>query len=239
MAERDRRAARFRRHGWKLPLAIGIAALVVAVLLGLMITFGSADLVVAVDEAWAALMVSVRGPVGDAFSYFMNFIGGGRFGVFAVPVGTAVALLIVRRPWAAGYFIVCSAATAGVVQLLKNALARDRPDDMIVTSDFGSFPSGHAANAATIAVAFAVIFPRVWVWVLGAVYAVLMALSRTYLGAHWLSDTIGGLLIGAGVALVLWAALAIPLERERLERLEHVSARNAASAQTNVTPPGR
>ena len=150
---------------------------------------------------------------------------------------TAVALLIVRRPWAAGYFIVASAASAGAVQLLKNIFDRARPDDMIVASDFGSFPSGHAANAATIAVAFGVIFPRVWVWVLGAVYTVLMAISRTYLGAHWLSDTIGGMLVGAGVAFVLWAALAGPLERERLARLEGISARNAAHAQARATPP--
>ena len=40
---------------------------------------------VAVDEAWAAVMVSIRGPVGDASSYFLNFIGGGRFAVFVVP----------------------------------------------------------------------------------------------------------------------------------------------------------
>jgi membrane-associated phospholipid phosphatase len=43
-----------------------------------------------------------------------------------------------------------------------------------------------------------------------------MALSRTYLGAHWVTDTIGGALVGGGVALLLWAALAYPLERERL-----------------------
>jgi undecaprenyl-diphosphatase len=108
---------------------------------------------------------------------------------------------------------------------------------MIVTSDFGSFPSGHVANAATIAVALGVIVPRVWVWVLGAVYTVLMAISRTYLGAHWLSDTIGGLLVGAGVALVLWAVFAARLERERLARLAWVSARNAEAAQAHVTPP--
>ncbi|GAA1804849.1 phosphatase PAP2 family protein [Agromyces neolithicus] len=239
MTERDDRATQFRRHGWRGPLAIGIASLVAAVLLGLAITYGSAGLIVAVDEAWAAVMVSVRGPAGDVFAYFMNFIGGGRVAVFLVPVGTAVALLVARRPWAAGYFIVGSAASAGVVQLLKNSFDRARPDDMIVASDFGSFPSGHVANAATIAVAFGVIFPRVWVWVLGAVYTVLMALSRTYLGAHWLSDTIGGALVGAGVALVLWAAFAVPLERERHARTERVSARKNAHAQPRATPPVR
>ncbi|MCD2442943.1 phosphatase PAP2 family protein [Agromyces sp. SYSU K20354] len=237
MAERDDRAAWYRRHEWRMPLAIGSAALVAAVLLGAAITFGQAGIVLAVDEWWAAVMLGVRGPVGDTTSYFMNFIGGGRFAVFAVPVTTAVVLLIVRRPWAAGYFIVGSAASAGVVQLLKNTFDRGRPEDMIVASDFGSFPSGHAANAATIAVVFGVLFPHVWVWVLGAVYAVLMALSRTYLGAHWLSDTVGGMLVGAGVALVLWAAFARPLESERLARLERVSDRSESRAQAKVSPP--
>jgi undecaprenyl-diphosphatase len=156
-----------------------------------------------------------------------------------VPIGTAIALLIIRRPWAAGYFVAASAVSAGIVQLLKELFGRARPADIIVASDYGSFPSGHVANAATIAVAFGVIFPHLWVWVLGAVYTGLMAASRTYLGAHWLSDTIGGLLVGAGVALLLAAVMAVPLERERLARLERVSARNAARAQAYVTPPER
>jgi undecaprenyl-diphosphatase len=43
-----------------------------------------------------------------------------------------------------------------------------------------------------------------------------MAVSRTYLGAHWLSDTIGGILLGAGVAVIVWAPLAYKLAEEGL-----------------------
>ena len=46
-------------------------------------------------------------------------------------------------------------------------------------SDFG-LPSGHTANAAAIAVTFGVLIPRVWVWVAGSAYVVLMAWSRTF-----------------------------------------------------------
>jgi undecaprenyl-diphosphatase len=57
-------------------------------------------------------------------------------------------------------------------------------------------------------VVLGILFPRVWVWCVGAAWAVLMAVSRTYLGAHWLSDTLGGLLLGAAIAVIVWAPLA-------------------------------
>ena len=93
-------------------------------------------------------------------------------------------------------------------------MARPRPEDILVTSDFGSFPSGHSANAATIAVTLGIIFARTWVWVAGSIYTLLMMLSRTYLGAHWISDTIGGLLIGAAVGVIVWAPFAYKLRAE-------------------------
>ncbi|MFF2272312.1 phosphatase PAP2 family protein [Agromyces sp. NPDC058136] len=219
------------------PLVGGLVAVVTAMLLGFLIMVRNDGLPFEVDEEWAEDVLTWRGPLGDVFSYFMNALGGGIMAVFVIPVGAAIVLLVMRRPWAALYFVLASALSAGVVQLLKSFFGRARPEDMLVVSDYGSFPSGHVANAATIAVAVGVIVPRVWVWVLGAAYTVLMAVSRTYLGAHWFSDTVGGALVGAGVALVLWAFLAVPLERERLARIARLSARNAALAQAHITPP--
>jgi hypothetical protein len=61
---------------------------------------------------------------------------------------------------------------------------------------------------------------------------VLMMLSRTYLGAHWISDTIGGVLVGAGIAVIIWAPFANKLYREH--RMPHppiwVHARHASQA---------
>ena len=84
--------------------------------------------------------------------------------------------------------------------------------------DTGSFPSGHVANAATMAAVLCIVFWRTWVWIAGVVYTILMMLSRTYLGVHWLTDTIGGLLVGVAIAVIVWAPLADPLRREA-ERL--------------------
>ncbi|MET0974870.1 MAG: phosphatase PAP2 family protein [Leifsonia sp.] len=207
------RASWFGRH---IPLVSGAAFLIVAVLLGVVLVVRQQALLLGLDEEWAEEMVEIRGPVGNALALFFNYAGGTVIGALVIPLLTVVALLIARRRWAAFYFAVASAASAIAVQLLKQLFGRARPADMLVVSDYGSFPSGHVANAATVAVALGVIFPVVWVWTAGAVWTVLMAVSRTYLGAHWFTDTVGGFLVGAGMALVLWAPFAERLERERL-----------------------
>ncbi|MFD4959162.1 phosphatase PAP2 family protein [Microbacterium sp. NPDC058389] len=168
-----------------------------------------------IDEWWNALVAEWWHPALVGFSRVMNWLGGGWVGVLAVPIGGAIGLVLVRRPWAAAYFLAAEAVSAGLVQVLKHAFGRVRPEDILVVSDYGSYPSGHVANAATIAVAAFLIFPRLWVAVVGAAWVVLMAFSRTYLHAHWLSDTVGGALIGAGAALLVAAAFAVPMTRER------------------------
>ena len=73
----------------------------------------------------------------------------------------------------------------------------------------------HTANAATIATIAVVLFPRIWVAVIGAAWIFAMAFSRTQVHAHWLSDTVGGTLAGIGAALVVAGAFTVVLERER------------------------
>ena len=212
-AEPERRASWFGRH---IPLVSGASFLIVAVLLGVLIVVREQTLLLGLDEEWAEEMTEIRGPVGDALALFFNYAGGTLIGALIIPLATVIALLAARRRWAALYFAIASSASAIAVQILKQLFGRARPEDMLVASDFGSFPSGHVANAATIAVAFGVIFPFVWVWIAGAAWTILMAISRTYLGAHWFTDTVGGFLVGAGMALVVWGPFARKLEQERL-----------------------
>ena len=194
-------------------LIAGSSLVVLSCLLGWWI-FSRGDQPFAVDTAWNALVGEWWRPVITGFSHVMDFVGGGWFGVLLVPIAAAIALILLRRPWAAAYFLAAEAVSAAGVQVLKHLFGRVRPEDILVLSDYGSYPSGHVANAATIAVAATVIFPRLWVGIVGAAWVLLMAFSRTYLHAHWLSDTLGGAMIGAGAALLVAAAFALPMARE-------------------------
>lgn len=187
-------------------LVLGLGGLIV--LRGLETPFGF-------DTEWMDEILERRGPVLELPSLLFDFIGGGWFGVFAVPITLITVLLVLRRPWAAGFFLLSSASSALLVQLLKSLFDRPRPEDILVAADIGAFPSGHTANAATIATALFLILLRRRVAVLGAIYAVAMAVTRTYLGAHWISDTVGGFLLGVGVAVLVWAVLEPKLRAER------------------------
>jgi len=195
-------------------LFAAVAALLLAGALAAVIFYREQDKPFGFELEWMHAVARDRNDVLTALALVFDAIGGGWIGVLVIPIGVVVLLLLLRRPWAALYSVVAAAGTAGVVQLLKQLLGRARPEDILVTADYGSFPSGHSANAAALAVVFGVVFARAWVWAAGAVYCVAMMLSRTYLGAHWISDTIGGLLVGAGVAIIAWCLFAPRLERE-------------------------
>lgn len=201
------------------PVVSGGAALALVVVLALVIVYRESDKPFGFEVEFMAGLVAGRADWLTVPALVFNAIGGGILSTVVVPAVVVGALLLFRRPWGAVYYVVAAIASAVVTRIIKVIVGRPRPEDILVQPDFGSFPSGHSANAALLATALGIILMRTWVWVAGAVYTVLMMLSRTYLGAHWISDTIGGMLVGAGVAVIVWAPFANKLYRE--QRMPH------------------
>ncbi|KQR47729.1 phospholipid phosphatase [Microbacterium sp. Leaf161] len=192
----------------------GTGMLVAATLLGAAIVFGYTE-PPGFDTWWNDTISASRSDWMLSFALLLDHIGGGWVAILLVPMLVIIALLIARRWQAAVFAAVAFLVSAGAVQLLKHLFGRARPEDMIVASDFGSFPSGHAANAATIAMVLWLVFPRMWTAILGIAWVVAMAVSRTLLSVHWATDTLGGALVGAGVVLVLGAWLLPWVTRSR------------------------
>ncbi|MCJ7624961.1 MAG: phosphatase PAP2 family protein, partial [Anaerolineaceae bacterium] len=78
-------------------------------------------------------------------------------------------------------------------------------------TSFG-FPSGHSSIAAAIWGLFATSIRRRWVSILGIIFIFLIGFSRIVLGVHFISDVLGGWLLGA-ILLFIFIKLEKPVTR--------------------------
>jgi undecaprenyl-diphosphatase len=199
-------------------LVIGAACLLAVGVLGAFVAAGFLGDPGPIDAWWSSVAGDMRSPVTESIALGLNVLGRGVVAAVVVPLVAVVVLLLARRPFSALAAVGGATLTFLLTRVLKELFARDRPGDMLVESDFGSFPSGHASAAAVLATVFFLVFPSTVVRVLAVVYIVAMMWSRTLLGAHWLSDVVGGALLGAGVAFVVVGLLHPLLRREPLLR---------------------
>lgn len=130
---------------------------------------------------------------------------------------TAAVLLLVgdRRAGSRG------ALSLGMASLIANAVGKNliggpRPllDDVPIARQLrrqprsASFPSGHTASAVAFVTGVALESPRTGLVL--APLAAAVSYSRLKVGAHWLSDVVGGALLGAGVAVAGRLVLPVP-----------------------------
>ena len=121
----------------------------------------------------------------------------------AAAVLTAAWALVRRRPLDAVALLAGLALTYAAVHIAKAGYDRLRPPDPLVRASLSSYPSGHAAYAVTL-VAAATVLVRGGVRWAGRVAAVavavalvgIVAATRVYLRAHYLTDVLGGIALG-------------------------------------------
>jgi membrane-associated phospholipid phosphatase len=99
-------------------------------------------------------------------------------------------------------------ATAAVVTILKYTIRRRRPlsgwGSLYRFTDPHSFPSGHAARGAALAVIALWLGPS-WLGIALLVWTPILGLVRVMLGVHYLFDVLAGFAVGAFTAsLVLF-----------------------------------
>jgi undecaprenyl-diphosphatase len=145
-----------------------------------------------------------------------------------------VYLVVRRREWWSAALLVGALAGANVLyRVAKSIFARPRPPAslrLMSVSGF-SFPSGHATAAIACWGAVAIVLGRrlttrgnVAMWSSVVLVALLVGLSRIYLGLHWWTDVLGGLALGG-----LWLSV--------LGLVRLLGATRAAVA-SDPSPPG-
>lgn len=94
---------------------------------------------------------------------------------------------------------------------LKVSIRRPRPfvtyPDRITRKGHGgsfSFPSGHTSAAFATATSLSLSFPKWYVVAPSYLYAGAVAYSRMYLGVHYPSDLLGGIVIGVGSSFLMF-----------------------------------
>ena len=203
-----------RSDAYSLPLLAIVAAIAIAVFLLL---------------AWTLDAAASRGAghlprwIIDLFDDITDF---GKSGWFLWPLGLlfiALAALpptltpISQRVLAAvmvrvGFLFTAIAVPSLFVTIVKRMIGRARPNvggslDPFLFSPFkweaayAGMPSGHATTAFAVLVAFGTLWPRARTALL--IYAVLIAISRVVVTAHYPTDVLAGALVGAGGAMMV------------------------------------
>jgi len=132
-----------------------------------------------------------------------------------IAIGLAADLASRRRfPLAAVLAAISYLVATLLANILKAATDRPRPSvadpaihPLIAVPGSSSLPSGHAAGAFAAALAVGLVHPRLrWPLLL---LAGLIALSRVWLGVHYLTDVIAGSALGCVVAYAAFRIAAI------------------------------
>lgn len=198
--------------------------------LGLLAAF--AALSIAVTAGWTvpldqAMVAAVAGHRTD----LLNNLAINVTSLGSAPVVVFIALLVTLYALASGRQRVVLALfwtplSFFLDNVLKLVFQHPRPTQAIIAiPDSYSFPSGHAVAASALYITLALIAAhgerrqrpkRILIWS-GVVVAVFVAWSRVYLGVHYFSDVIGGLLLG-GAGSVAASRVLIRADSDQAEK---------------------
>jgi len=177
------------------------------------------DPLVIADQAVYHFFQSLRTPWGDHILVAVTELGD-SFVNICISGAVLLVLLLKRRYRTAGYWVLTILGGLLGVQLLKWLIHLPRPVALYHGTSAYGFPSGHTTMSVILYGFLAILIARGlsstlrWgLFVSVFVVSFVVAISRLYLGAHWLSDVLGGFFIGTSwVALLGIAYLKRPSE---------------------------
>ena len=156
--------------------------------------------------AWLDPVVSIYTKLGDAGILF---------------IALSLAMLLYKPTRKAGALALCAMILGLLVTnvTIKPLVERARPwtiwpiDPLVTEKDPNSFPSGHTCAAFAAGMIWMRALPWRWGRIAAVAAAVLMGLSRLYVGVHYPTDVLAGAVIGSLCAWAAWKAYQIIEEK--------------------------
>lgn len=203
------------QHFYGLPLTLLLLAMgyILALFTGLVEDVVTSDSIVTIDHFVSYQMNMLREPSVVNFFIFITSFGSAAISCLIV-ILVCVICWIIRQPYILIGLLVSTIGSSIFTFLSKLLFHRVRPTDALLLEQSYSFPSGHATITialygflAYLAIRFSPNFIRqVRIFFTMLLFAVLLGLSRMVLNEHYLSDVLGGFLVG-----ILWLIVSISL----------------------------
>ena len=198
-------------YGLPLTLLILIMGYILALFFGLVEDVVTSDTIVAMDY-FASHQMSMlsESPIVKFFILITSFASTAT--TCLIVFLTCVLCWVTRQRYILIGLLVAVLGSTIFTFLSKLLFQRDRPVDILLFEQTDSFPSGHATITvalygflAYLAIRFSRTFShQVRIVVMTVFFSILVVLSRIVLNEHYLSDVLGGYLVGA-----LWLTVAI------------------------------
>jgi membrane-associated phospholipid phosphatase len=227
----DERRAR-RHFGARATLAfLAVSLVAVPFSILLLLVTAKSDPILRLDHDTASSLNSF-GVAHPAFTSAMQVISriGSPMGWWIVLTPVFGWLVYRRLPRLAVFLAVTALGSSLLNRVTKAAVDRARPHlpDPVAAAHGTSFPRGHA-QAATVGcgilvLIFLPVVRRAWrtrLYVGAALVVALIGFSRIALGVHYVSDVLGGILLGAAWLLAMTAAFSAWRREEHKPPLQH------------------
>ena len=207
---------RFQRqyfNGLPLTLFLLVMGYIFALFSGLVEDVVTSDTIVSMDHFVSQHMNMLRESSIVHFFILITSLGSTAISCLVV-ILVCVICAIIRQPYILIGLLVSTLGSSIFTFLSKLLFHRVRPAGILLLEQSYSFPSGHATISialygfiAYLAIRFSQKFVRkTHIFLSTVLFCILIGLSRIVLNEHYLSDVLGGFLVGA-----LWLTVAISI----------------------------